>query len=79
MKKTFKEKLTSRKFLAALSGVLIGLGVLVSGETVEGTVTILTSILGYLIAEGYVDGKAVKDGAEAISDVADGVSQSLTK
>lgn len=65
-----KNKITSRKFLAALSGVLIGVGVIISGDTVEGIVTVLTSVIGYLVAEGMIDAKAVKTSAEAVEEIA---------
>lgn len=77
MKKSFAEKFKSRKFLAALSGVLIGVGLIVGGETTEGAVTVLTAILGYLAAEGYVDAKAVKNAAETASAVSQGVLEEI--
>lgn len=72
-----KQKLTSRKFLAALSGVLIGIGVIISGDTVEGVVTVLTSVIGYLVAEGMIDAKAVKTSAEAVEEIAAEVADNV--
>lgn len=58
MKKTI-QKFTSRKFIASLTGILTGIGVICSGNVVEGIVTVLASILAYLITEGYIDASAV--------------------
>lgn len=54
-----REKLLSRKLWVALIGVLTGIVLIASGTTTEGVATVITSILGYLIAEGYIDAKAV--------------------
>ena len=63
--KNLKTKLTSRKFLIAVSGVISGIVLVASGNATEGMGAIVASVLGYLIAEGYIDGKAVKAVAEA--------------
>ena len=52
-------KLASRKLWVALIGVVTGVILIISGNTTEGVTTMITSILGYLAAEGYIDGKAV--------------------
>lgn len=54
-----KAKLMSRKLWVALIGVITGIALAVSGTTTEGVATVIASVLGYLIAEGYIDGKAV--------------------
>jgi len=59
-------KVTSRKFLVALVGVISGIALLFTKNYTEGTVTLVTSIVGYILAEGYVDAKAVKNVAEAV-------------
>ena len=58
--KTLAEKLSSRKFLAALAGIIGGIALIVSGNTTEGTTALVGSILGYLAAEGLVDLAAVR-------------------
>ena len=63
--KNLKTKLTSRKFLIAVSGVISGIVLVASGNATEGMGAIVASVLGYLVAEGYIDGKAVKAVAEA--------------
>lgn len=60
MREYLKTKFTSRKFIACLAGVLTGLGLILSQNTVEGATTVAVSILGYLAAEGYIDAAAVK-------------------
>lgn len=69
--KDLKRKFTSRKFIACIVGILTGIGVVVSGNTTEGVITVVTSIVSYLIAEGIIDAKAVKQVAENISDITD--------
>lgn len=54
------QKFSSRKFLTALSGIVTGIVVIASGNTTEGVVAVLASIFAYLIAEGYIDAKAVE-------------------
>ena len=71
--KKFLQKLTSRKFIAALIGVATGIGVISSGESVEGIITVLASILGYLITEGYIDAKAL----DVVDDVVEETKEKL--
>lgn len=59
-----KRKLTSRKFWAAIVGVVTGLAMIFGLDegtisTVAGTVTTVASLLGYILAEGMID-KAAK-------------------
>ena len=68
--KNLKTKLTSRKFLIAVSGVISGIVLVASGNATEGMGAIVASVLGYLVAEGYIDGKAVKAVAEAAEKAA---------
>lgn len=58
-------RLTSRKFLAAVAGVISGL-VMILGldegiiSTVAGAVTTVASVVSYILAEGQIDAAAVK-------------------
>lgn len=55
-------KLTSRKFLLALVGVVVGVAMafgVESGEIV-GAVTTIGSIIAYITGEAFVDAAAVK-------------------
>jgi 6-phosphofructokinase len=67
------KKFTSRKFLAMVAGVLTGIGVILAGGTVEGITAVIASVVSYLIAEGYIDAKAVN----AVKDVVDGVAETV--
>lgn len=67
------KKFTSRKFLAMVAGVLTGIGVIIAGGTVEGLTAVIASVVSYLIAEGYIDAKAVN----TVKDVACGVADKV--
>ncbi len=62
--KTLKTKLTSRKFLMAVAGVVSGIVLILNGNAREGVSAVIASVLGYLIAEGYIDAKALKAATE---------------
>lgn len=64
--KTFIQKLNSRKFLAALAGMIGGVVLIANGSTTEGTTALVGSILGYLAAEGLVDLAAVRAASETV-------------
>ncbi len=61
-----KAKLTSRKFLVAVAGIVSGIALVSGGATEEGVTAIVTSIVAYLAAEGLIDLVAVKKTAEEI-------------
>lgn len=67
------KKFTSRKFLAMVAGVVTGIGVILAGATAEGITAVIASVVSYLIAEGYIDAKAVN----AVKDVVDGVADKV--
>ena len=69
--KSLKQKFTSRKFIVCLTGILTGVGVAASGSVLEGITTVLVSLITYLIAEGYIDAKAVEVGDKVIEEVKD--------
>lgn len=54
-----KEKLLSRKLWVALIGVITGIVLCLTGTVTEGVSTVIASVVGYLVAEGYIDAKAV--------------------
>ena len=64
----FLKKLTSRKFLVAVAGIVSGVVLIVNGGTTEGVSAVIASVIGYLVAEGYVDAKAVKATTEAVEE-----------
>ena len=62
--KAFLKRLTSRKFLAAAAGVVVGLAMIFGLDenviaTVSGMVTTLGSLIAYIVTEGKVDAAAV--------------------
>lgn len=67
------KKFASRKFLAMVAGVLTGIGVILAGATAEGITAVIASVVSYLIAEGYIDAKAVN----TVKDVACGVADKV--
>ena len=58
------KKVSSRKFLVAVSGVVSGIVLIAGGNTTEGVTAIVTSVVAYLAAEGLVDMAAVKKQSE---------------
>lgn len=75
---TLKSKLTSRKFLLAITGVISGIVLVAVGYVEEGTTTIVSAILAYLAAEGIVDAVAVKTATDKMQDVLDDVEDEET-
>ena len=69
--KSLKTKLTSRKFLVAVAGIISGIVLIVNGNTTEGVSAVIASVIGYLVAEGYVDAKAVKVATEEVNEAVD--------
>ena len=61
-----KQKITSRKFLAAVVGIITGLAMVFGLDegvisTVAGSVTAIASIIAYIWAEGAVDVARLKE------------------
>ena len=69
--KTLIQKLTSRKFIAAVAGIVTGVGVIASGNTTEGVIAVIASVIAYLVAEGYIDAKAVDIADSVIEETKD--------
>ena len=67
--KDIKSKLTSRKFLVAVAGIVSGVVLIAGGSTAEGATMIATSVVAYLAAEGIIDMAAVKNAADDMDDV----------
>jgi len=68
---SFLSKLTSRKFLMCLAGVVTGVAVLQGANaesinTIAGAVTVLGSIVTYIMSEGKIDAVSAKATAEQI-------------
>lgn len=65
------KKVSSRKFIVAVSGVVSGIVLVANGSTTEGVTAIVTSVVAYLAAEGLVDMAAVKKQSEDADKSAD--------
>ena len=64
----FKSKFLSRKFIACVVGIVTGIGLILSDNTIEGAATVASSIIAYLVAEGYIDAKSVQQLTGSIAD-----------
>lgn len=69
--KAFLKKLTSRKFIVSVSGIISGIVLIASGNTTEGVTAVIASVAAYLIAEGYIDAKAVDVADKVIEETKD--------
>lgn len=74
----WKRKLSSRKFLAAVAGVVMGLAMVFGLDentisTVAGAVVSVASVVAYIIAEGKVDAESVKNAVENVQDAVEAV------
>lgn len=58
------KKFTSRKFIAMVAGVLTGVAVILTGDTVEGLTAVVASVVTYLAAEGLIDAESLKNSKE---------------
>ena len=65
------KKVSSRKFIVAVSGVVSGIVLVANGSSTEGVTAIVTSVVAYLAAEGLVDMAAVKKQSEDADKSAD--------
>lgn len=71
MKIEWKRKLSSRKFLAAVAGTVMGLAMVFGLDentisTVAGAVVSVASVVAYIMAEGKVDAENVKNPANDV-------------
>lgn len=78
--KSFLKKLTSRKFLTCVAGVLMGLCMAFGIDegavsTISGAVTSIISIVIYIYTEGKIDAAAVKDTVDDIKDAVEEIEK----
>ena len=76
--KSFLSKLTSRKFLAAIAGLISGITMVFGLDEsiitqVSGAVVSVASVIAYIITEGKIDAAAVGQAAEDVAEVVDTV------
>ena len=77
--RTFWTKISSRKFLAALVGIITGLAMVFGLDqnvitTVSGAVMALASVITYIISEGKIDAAAVGKAAQAVEDAKEAIT-----
>lgn len=75
-KRTLKEKICSRKFLAAVAGIVTGLAMVFGLDegaisSVAGAVVSVASVVAYIITEGKVDAAGVKKAVEDVQTAAE--------
>lgn len=78
--KTFIKKLSSRKFLTCVAGVILGICMIFGLDegtvsTIAGAVTAVASVISYIIAEGKIDAAAVGEAADKVTEVIDAVEK----
>lgn len=75
---TLLKKLLSRKFWAALIGIITGLAMVFGLDqniitTVAGAVTAIASVVAYIVTEGKIDVAAAHSAAGSVSKAVDAV------
>lgn len=78
--KAFIKKLSSRKFLTCVAGVVLGICITFGLDegtvsTIAGAVTAIASVISYIIAEGKIDAAAVGEAADKVTEVIDAVEK----
>jgi hypothetical protein len=78
--KDFLAKLSSRKFLTCVSGVILGVFMIFGLDTnaintIAGAITSIASVVTYICTEGKVDAAAVKDAVDKLTDAAEVVDK----
>ena len=69
--KQWLKKMGSRKFLAAVAGIVAGLAMALGLDenvisTMAGTVTTVVSLVAYIVTEGKLDAKGLEQAAEQL-------------
>lgn len=77
----FFDKLKSRKFIAAVIGVLTGIAMVFGIDkdvitTVSGAVISAASLITYIVVEGKIDAAAIAETVSKIKEAAEEVSDS---
>ena len=81
--KAFFGKLKSRKFIACVAGIILGICMIfgldeTTVNTIAGAITSVGSIVIYIYSEGKIDAAAVagiKDAVEKVTDAIDAVGK----
>lgn len=80
----FFKKISSRKFLAMIVGVFMGIATVFSLDqtvvnTVSGTVISLVSVITYIVTEGKIDASALGEAADKVKDAMEIVSEDVAE
>ena len=78
--RTWKEKLGSRKFLAAVAGLVAGLAMVFGVDeamisTIAGAVVSAVSVAAYIFTEGKVDAANAVKAAESVMEAVESVAE----
>ena len=78
--RTFWTKITSRKFLTAAAGVIVGVALAFGLDEnaitqVAGAVTALVSVVTFIVTEGKVDSASVGQAAQQVQNAADALDK----
>ena len=78
--RTWKEKLSSRKFLAAVAGLVTGLAMVFGVDeavisTIAGAVVSAVSVAAYIFTEGKVDAAHAMKAAESVMEAVEAVTE----
>ena len=76
--KAFIKKLTSRKFLTCMAGIVLGVCMTFGLDegavnTVAGAATSIVSVIVYIYTEGKIDAAAVKNAVDKIEEASEEV------
>jgi phage shock protein PspC (stress-responsive transcriptional regulator) len=77
---TFIRKITSRKFLSCIAGVVLGISMIFGVDenvvsTIAGAITSVASVVMYIYTEGKIDAAAVSGAANKVTDAIDAVKE----
>lgn len=78
MMQAFLSKLTSRKFLTCVAGVIMGVCMVFGLDentvsTIAGAVTAVASVVTYIYTEGKIDAAAVGNAMDAVQNAVESV------
>lgn len=73
-------KITSRKFLSCIAGVVLGVCMIFGLDTsavntIAGAVTSVASVIMYIYAEGKIDAAAVKNAADKVTEATEAIEK----
>jgi phage shock protein PspC (stress-responsive transcriptional regulator) len=78
--KAFLKKLTSRKFITCVAGIVLGICTIFGLDestvnTISGAVMSAASVVAYICAEGKIDATNAKNAVDQVADAIDAVKE----